>query len=319
MVPEMMREPFWARPSATVLPACLGLLGCGLVWRDATGVLGAPAGIAGLWLGATLALLGVCLVLYGRRIARRPASLRHDLRMPATRGAVSTGSMALMLAGAALAPLWLLAAWAAWLAGVVLHGILGALLVRELAAMPPDGRPATASLMVPFAGFLAAPIGGVPLGLGPAAAILFWSGMAAWLVLLPLVLRHLLHASSPPPPVREQTAALLMPPALAAVGLETLDPGNPGVAWLYGLAALTLVGLLLRLRWMTGGGWSPGWAALSFPLASFAWASLIIAGRVQTVPLRLAAAVALTAASLVTLYVSWRLAKAWVTGKPALP
>jgi tellurite resistance protein len=319
VLPLTTREPFWQRPTPVLLPACLGLIGTGLVWRKASEVLGAPTAIGEIWLGASLAVFLLCLSLYLRRVSARPASLLHDLRMPATRGTVSAGSMSLMLSGAALAPLWAPLAMILWGSGVVLHGFAALLLLRELALMPPDGRPATASLLVPFAGFLVAPQGGVSLGFGIVATALFWLGIAVWLTLTPLVLRHLWRASSPPPPLRPATAILLAPPAITAIGLDTLDPDNPTVPFLFGLSCLTLIALLARLRWLTAGGWSAGWNAFTFPLAAFAGACVIMAERVQSEPVRLGAAVAVTAASLVTLYAVWRLARAWVTGRPVLP
>ena len=315
MLPLTRAEPFWARPSPALLPACLGLMGCGLVWREAARVLDAPRAVSEIWLGATLAVLALCLALYGRRAVRRPADLLHDLRMPAGRGAVSAGSMALMLAGAALAPLWVPAAMVVWGAGVVLHGFLAVVLLRELAAMPPDARPATATLLVPFAGQLVAPLGGVALGFGAVAALLFGSGIAVWLVLLPLILRHLWRRASPPPPVRPGTAILLSPPAIGAVALERLMPGSPLVVVLFAAACVVLLALLLRLRWLAGDGWSPGWAAFTFPLAAFAGASLVMAERFPSLWSLNAAAVATAAASLVTLYVAWRIGQGWLTGK----
>jgi tellurite resistance protein len=301
------------------MPICLGLLGMGLVWRKAAEVLGAPPAVGETWVGASLAIFALCLTLYGRRVTERPAALLHDLRMPLTRGAVSAGSMTLMLSGAAMAAIWAPVAMLLWGAGVVLHGFLALLLLRELALVPPDGRPATASLFVPFAGYLVAPQGGVALGFGIVATVLFWLGVAVWLALTPLVLRRLWRASSPPPPLRPATAILLAPPSISAIGLDTLDPGNPTVPFLFVLSCLTLLALLSHLRWLTTGGWSAGWGAFTFPMAAFAGVSLIMAERLQTEPMRVAAALAVTAASLITLYAAWRLTRAWVTGSPPLP
>ena len=315
MMPLLRPEPFWARPSPAILPVCLGLVGTGLVWRDASAVLGAPEGIAGVWLGAALAVLALCLGLYIRRVSLRPEALLHDLRMPAGRGAVSAGSMALMLAGAALAPVWVPAAMLAWGGGVILHVFLAVVLLRELALMPPDGRPATATLLVPFAGQIVAPIGGVALGFGTVAAGLFWLGLAVWLALTPMILRRLWRASSPPPPVRPGTAILLTPPAIGAVALDQLMPGTPLSVGLFAIACVVLAGLLVRVRWLAGEGWSAGWGAFAFPLAAFAGACLVMVPHVPGLWMRDATAGAITAASLLTLYVTVRTAQGWLAGR----
>lgn len=315
MMPLLRSEPFWARPSPAILPVCLGLVGTGLVWRDAVDVLGAPEGIAGLWLGAALAVLAVCLGLYVRRVSIRPEALLHDLRMPAGRGAVSAGSMALMLAGAALAPVWVAAAMVAWGAGVILHVFLAVVLLRELALMPPDGRPVTATLLVPFAGQIVAPLGGVALGFEGVAAALFWLGMAVWLALTPFILRRLWRAASPPPPVRPGTAILLVPPAIGCVALDRLEPGNLLSVGLFAVACVVLLGLLLRVRWLAGHGWSAGWDAFTYPLAAFAGACLAMVPHWPAIWVLDAAAVAVTAASLLTLYVAIRTAQGWLAGR----
>jgi tellurite resistance protein len=315
MLPLARPEPFWSRPSPALLPPCLGLIATGLVWREAVPVLGAPEAVAGVWIGAALAVLAVCLSLYVRRAAARPQVLLHDLRMPAGRGAVPAGSMALMLAGAALAPLWAPVAMVVWGAGVVLHGFLAAVLLRELAQMPPDARPATAPLLVPFAGEIVAPLGGVPLGFGAVSAVLFWLGLAVWAALLPLILRRLWRAASPPPPVRPGTAVLLAPPAIGAVALERLDPGNPLVVLLFVAACVTLIGLLARARWVSGEGFSPAWGAFTFPLAAFAGSCLVMAERFPGAMAFNAAAAAVTVASLMTLYVAGRIGQGWLTGR----
>lgn len=315
MAPFAQTDPPWARPSPALLPVCLGLVATGLLWREAARVLGAPRAISELWLGAALMILALCIGLYARRVGHRPSTLLHDLRMPAGRGAVSAGSMALLLAGAALEPLWVPAAMVVWGAGVVLHGFLAAVLLRELVQMPPDARPATATLLVPFAGQMVAPLGGVPLGFGTVSAVLFWSGIAVWLGLLPPILRRLWRYPSPPPPVRPGTAILLAPPAIGAVAASALMPGTPLVPVLFAVACLVVLGLLLRLRWLAGDGWSPGWGAFTFPLAAFAGAGLLMAQRYPSLASLNAAAVVVTAASLITLYVAWRMAQGWLTGK----
>ncbi len=314
-LPTLRPEPVWARTSPALFPVCLGLIGAGLAWREAGRGSALASAMAEAWLGAALAVFAVCALLYLRKIAARPAALLHDLRMPAGRGAVPALSVAAMLAGAALAPVAPGAALALWGGAVVLHLAIVALLTRTLLAMPPEGRPATAPLLLPYAGTLVAPLGGATLGYPGLSWALLALGVAGWLVLLPFILRRLATAgAAPPPPLRPGAAVQLSPPAVTALALDRL--GGPEwlqlLCWLLALA--TLGGLLWRWRWLTAGGWTPAWGAFTFPLTAFAAATAAtLSGTVGLT----ATAVAVTSASLVVLYVAGRTAEAWGKGRLA--
>ncbi len=317
MVPRLAPEPFWKRTPPGLLAVCLGLIGCGLDWRAAARVLGAPEAIGQLWLGAAGGALGWVAFLYLRKVVDRPGALSHDLRMPAGRGAVAAGSMALMLSGAALAPLSPSAATVVWAAGVILHAYVAVALLRELAGMPPDGRPAMPALYLPFVGQIVAPIGGVALGFEAVSAALFWLAVAVWAALTPFVLRRLARAAAPPPFLRPGVAILLAPPAIGLVAYDRLAPDGWLVWPMFALAWLALIGLVTRAGWLIEGGWTLGWAAFTFPAAAFAGACLVMAERQLGPGWDWIAAGALTAASLITLYVALRTAAAALKGELA--
>jgi tellurite resistance protein len=313
--PTLRPEPFWTRTSPALFPVCMGLLGAGLAWREAGRGAAAASAMAEAWLGAALAIFAFCLAIYARKIARRPGALGHDLRMPAGRGAVPAISVGGMLAAAALAPVAPGAATAVWFGALVLHAALVGLLTRELFALPPDGRPATAPLFVAYAGYVVAPGAGAALGWSGLSWALLAVGTVGWLGLLPFVLRRLATRAAPPPPLRPGAAVLLAPPAMVAVALDRLggDPRLQALCW--AVAAVTLAGLLWRARWLTAGGWTPAWGAFTFPACAFAAATSATLG--ATGPGLVATALTVTAASLATLYVAGRTADAWAKGKLA--
>jgi tellurite resistance protein len=314
MKPAPIATPFWTRTPTALLSVCLGLVGAGLAWRAAARILDAPVMIGEAWIGAALGIFALCGGLYLRKATVIAGALRRDLALPAGRGAVSAGSMTLILAGAALEPLAPASAGALWAAGVALHLTLAALLLRVLADMPRDGRPATASLFVPLVGQIAAPVGGVALGFAALSAALFWLAIAVWLFLTPLILLRLATAEAPVPALRPATFILLAPPSIGLVAYDRLYPGGPLTVPLFAAACVALAGLALRCRWLTAGGWNPGWGAFTFPSASFAGACLVMAERNLGVGWDRFAAFALAGASLTTLYVAWRTAHAWATG-----
>jgi tellurite resistance protein len=317
MIPALTPQPFWKRTPPGLLSVCLGLIGCGLAWRTAARVLGAPEAVGQLWLGAAGAVFALCAFLYLRKVIDRPGALSHDLRMPAGRGAVSAGSMTLMLGGAALAPLSASAGTLVWAAGVILHAYVAVALLRELAGMPADGRPAIPGLYLPFVGQIVAPVGGVSLGFWAVSAGLFWLAVGVWAALTPFILRRLARASAPPPFLRPGVAILLAPPAIGLVAYDRLYPEGWLVWPMFALAGLALFGLVTRVGWLIEGGWTLGWGAFTFPCAAFAGASLVMAERQIGPAWDWVAIAALVSASLLTLYIAARTAEAALKGELA--
>ncbi len=317
-----MRAPILAPASLAertppgLLPVGVGLLAAGLGWRAAGSTLGAPVAVGEIWLGASGALFAFLFTLSLRRALARPGRLARDLRMPAGRGATPAGPLGLLLCAAALEPVSPLLATPLWAGGVILHVYIAAALLKELADMPPSGRPATASLLTPFAGQMAAPLAGAALGFGLVSTVLFWSGVAVWAALAPLSLRRLARKAAPPPYLRPGVTTLLTPPALGALAAERLDPGGGLAAVFLFAGAATLFGLLARLRWLTAGGWSLGWGAFAPPVALASWACVeILTGRGAGLAWDWTAALALALASLATLWIAMRAFADWGRGR----
>lgn len=143
---------------------------------------------------------------------------------------------------------------------------------------------------------------------------LFWSAVAVWAGLTPFVLRRLARVAAPPPFLRPGVAILLAPPAIGLVAYDSLAPEGWLVWPMLALAWVVLIALVTRIAWLTEGGWTLGWGAFTFPLAAFAGACLVMADRQIGPAWDWIAAAALTAASLVTLYVALRTAEATVKG-----
>jgi tellurite resistance protein len=139
----------------------------------------------------------------------------------------------------------------------------------------------------------------------------------AWAIIAPLALRRLARVAAPPPPMRAATWILLSPPSVAVVAADRLDPGGPLAPLFYVAAVVTLLGLLAFVGWMTAGGWSPGWGAFAFPSTAFAGATLTMAETRLGWAWDAAAALALTLATLLTLWLAWRAAEAWAKGRLA--
>lgn len=86
-----------------------------------------------------------------------------------------------------------------------------------------------------------------------------------------------------------------------------------GVGWLVPLMALwtvlLLVALLAAARWLTAGGFSPMWAAFTFPLAAAARALIETGGAFAV-----AGACALALATLIVPWIALRIVRMWADG-----
>jgi tellurite resistance protein len=302
------RLPLYARTPPALFPLCLGLVGLAMSWRRAAGVFDFSSAVGDVMIGLFASLFAVALALYLAKLIRRPGALRDDLRSPGGRGALAAASMTLMLLGGAFADAAEGFARALWLSGVVLQFVLAALLIDVLLHLPKGARPITPALFVPFVGQIVAPIGGAPLGYDALSAGLFVLALLVWIALSgPVAVR--LMRGLPQPPVRPPLAILLAPPAIGVVAHDALPAAlqaqmlGPILFW---IAAVIALALLARAPWLTEGGFSPLWAAFTFPFTSFAGASLVMARVSLSAAWDAIAAGALTAATLITGYVAYR-------------
>ncbi|HMO72163.1 MAG TPA: tellurium resistance protein [Paracoccaceae bacterium] len=298
------RLPAFARMPPAVFPAVMGLYGLGLGLRRVPGA----AEAADLMLGAVVTLWAFAAAGYLAKAARRPGVVAEDLRVLPGRAGLAAGSLGALLAAAALAPFAPGSATALMAAGLALHGLVVALVLRALWALPPEGRGVTPVFHLTFVGFI---IGGLPataLGHAGLAAALFWAmlpvAVAIWGVSLWQLLTRI-----PPAPLRPLLAIHLAPASL--LGLVAAGMGMAGVATAFAaLGAAMLLALAAAGRWITGAGFSPLWAAFTFPLA--AWAGLAL-----TVGWTWPGLAALAAAAVLNPWVAWRVLRMWADGSLA--
>ncbi len=311
------RLPLYARTPPALFPLCLGFVGVALAWRRASGVFDFSPALGDMLIGISATLFAVALLLYLRKLVRRPEALKEDLRSPAGRGAMSAAPMTLMLLGFGFVYVAEPFARILWLSGVVLQVVLAGLLIEIMIHLPKGARPATPALYVPFVGQIVAPMGGVPLGYETVSTVLFLSALLVWIGLSGPIAARLLK-TLPQPPVRPPLVILLAPPAIGVVAHDalpaTLQAEMLGPI-LFGMAVVITLVLLARAPWLTEGGFTPLWAAFTFPFTSFASAALVMAEEQLSAAWDAVAAGALSAATLITVYVGYRFAKAAKAGE----
>ncbi|RMF34458.1 MAG: tellurium resistance protein [Alphaproteobacteria bacterium] len=267
------RVAFWRRTPPALFPACLGALSLGLAWRGAGAAMDAPGWIGELLLVVFGTVFTGIFLAFLAKIARRPAVLLQDLTPKPMRAAASAGSMGLMLLAAAILPWAEAAARWVWWAGLALHA---ACAVAVLAIMIGEWReggwrelPLGPVLFLPLVGQVVAPPAGIALGYPQLSLALLYGSLLPAVAIAVAALARFLSGAPLPPPARPAQAIYLATTAIIARDAALLDHQALFLG-LFVLALVTLVLLLLKLRWLTEGGWTPSWGAFTFPLGACA-------------------------------------------------
>lgn len=300
----------WRRTPPAIFPPILGLLGLGLAWRAGAPAFGLSRGLGDLILGASTLLFLFALVAWLAKPLRRPAVAVEELRSLPGRAGLAAMTMAGMLAGAALVPHAPGLALGVTVAALVAHAALALAMAALALAGSGEARVVTPVWHLVYVGFIVGALALVPLGHAGAARGIFLLTLAAAAAIWAASLWQL-ATRVPPAPLRPLLAIHLAPASLFATVAALL--GMTGVAAGFALlAAAILLALLAGGRWIVQAGFSPLWGAFTFPLAAFA--SALFAVGQGGGALRLAAGIALVAATLAIPPIAVRVLQAWARG-----
>lgn len=298
------RAPPFARMPPAVFPAVMGLYGLGLALRRVEGA-GAAADVL---LGAVVALWAFAAAGYLAKVARRPGVVAEDLRVLPGRAGLAAGSLGMLLAAAALVPLAPGVARGLLSGGLALHLLVAVLVARAILTGPVEGRVVTPVWHLAFVGFIIGGLAAGGLGVAGLARGLLWATLPVAVVVWAVSLWQL-ATRIPPAPLRPLLAIHLAPASL--FGLVAQGIGEAAVAQAFAaVGAVILLALMVAARWITAAGFSPLWAAFTFPLA--AWAGLALA-----VGWTLAGAAALAMACGLVPWVAFRVLRMWADGSLA--
>jgi tellurite resistance protein len=220
----------------------------------------------------TLLVLFAALA-YLAKLARRAGTLGEDLRVLPGLGGVAAAILCVYMLALTIMPYRPEWSDGLILAGFALHAALILAVGVSLASGPPERRRVAPVWHLVFVG---------PVIGALAAARLGWSGTAFWVAAGAGVAALAIWGASlaqalrerVPVPLRPLLLVHLAPVALLGMVAEALDYRMAGhVAAL--VAALMIAVYLVLAVWITEGGFSPMWGAMTFPLA--ATASLWIA------------------------------------------
>lgn len=305
-------EDLWRQMPPAVFPVLLGLVGVGLGWRQAGALFGLPPGLAEGLLGAVVLLVVLALLAYAAKTLRRPSVVLEDLRTVPGRAGLGAMGMVTGLSGLAVAP-YLPSVWQpVVLAGLALQAAIAAVLALVLVRGPAEQRRPDPVLYLPFVGAIVVVPALAAEGMELLATAVFWLTLAAAAVIGAGVLAGL-RRRAVPPPLRPVQAIHLAPPALLSSGALSLGMADLAII-LAGTAFGVLALLLLRARWLTAGGFSPLWAAFTFPCAALASGYLELARAGAPPGMSALGAAVLVFATLITFPVAVMVLRRWLDG-----
>lgn len=310
--PLVQKTPgLWRRTPPALFPPVLGLFGLGLAWRNLAMQPGlsplAPVGEA--ILGAVLLLYAFALVAWLSKPLRRIGVVMEELAVLPGRAGTVAMTLSFSLAAATLRPYAPeLAFWMAVI-GMAALAVVGGLITWKVGRGPREGRGVTPIFHLTYVGYILAPLTLIPLGLTGPSAIILWLTMPGATLIWLLSLRQLIR-TIPPAPLRPFMAIHAAPAALFGTVATLL--GYPLLGAGFAIFALALVAVMaFKVNWLLASGFSPLWAALTFPLAATASASIIALG---TPGLWIGAALVAFGTGFIP-WVTFRVYKSWAKGE----
>jgi tellurite resistance protein len=308
--PKPVPKGLWRRTPPAIFPPILGLLGLGLAWRRGASDFGVPGEVVELALGGLTLLALFAALAYAGKVVRRPAVLADDLRILPGYAGVAAAVLCLEQLVSVIAPYAPDQARALFWLALALHlGLLGQLGLL-LARAPAQQRRVTPAWHLPWSGLGVTALAALHIGFTTLALWLFWIALALS-VLIWAVSAEQFRRERMPAPLRPLHAIHLAP--MAYMGALAVEMGLAGTATalavLSGAFALLLVA---GARWLLAGGFSPLWAALTFPTASAAGFWLMLGGRAH-----LAGDLMLVLATMLAVPIAVAILRGWGSGRLA--
>ncbi len=308
-------RPLWRRTPPAIFPVCLGVLGLGLGWRNASEMLPVAEEIGDLFLGGGMAYYLYFLLFYLRKLAARPAVLFEDMRTAPARAGIAAMGMSMMLLAAALLPFGV-SVPQVWWTGVIMQIAASVIVLHALWVEPPEKRHFSTFQYLTFVGPVVGPFAGIPLGYVWESWALTLAALVPYAVITAGLAVKLLRGILPPPPLRPSLAIFLAPNCLFGTSFGMLG-WEAGYHFFYWVASLTALVLVFAAPWMMKGGWSPVWASFTFPIGAFLNLQVLALHKGAGLPAELGAWAAMIIGTPLITAIVWRTNMAWVTGELA--
>ena len=302
----------WRTTPPAIFPICLGLMGLGLGWRNASDHLPVAEEFGGLLLGLAAAFFVFFLTSYLCKMAARPAVLFEDMTNPAARAGVAAAAMSMILLAAALLPFGI-SVPQVWWTGVILQIGASAVVCYAIRTDPPERRQFTPYQYLTFVGPVIGPVAGIPLGYVIESIVLILAALVAYCVItVGYAIR--LTRLRPPLHLRPSLVIFLAPNCLFAIGFGLLEI-NWAFYIFFWVANVSALILLLLTPWLIKGGWSAVWSSFTFPTAAFLHVQVMAVAKGGGVWATAGVYAGLVVITPLILIISYRFVMLWVTGE----
>lgn len=279
----------------------MGLSGLTLAWRLAHGSLGAPA-----FVGEAIGVfaLGVFVLFsagYLAKLVKHPDAVRAEFHHPVAGNFFGTIAISVLLLSAVAGPYSAPVAQGFWTVGVVATLVLCFVVVSRLLKGQVDASSAVPAWIVPCVATLDIPVTGGHMPMAWAAEVNLLSGAVGAvlaLVLLTLIIGRLVHRDPLPPAMAPSLMILLAPFAVGFLAYADLAGGIDRFAGMLFYVGLFMFAVVAPKVFRRGIPFTPGWWAISFPMAALANAALQYAQFRASGPLWVIAIVLLGALSI---------------------
>ena len=256
----------------------MGIVGLGLVWRDAAQAFAVPHLIGEIVIGFGAGFYCAILAVYALKVIRFKDPCVADAKDPSACNYLAAITISLMLVAAGLHPYNAPLAEGIWLVGVASQVLVKVYIVGRLWFGGGYSLEAvTPAWFVPVVGSVVAPLTGAHFGYDALNWLIFGCAVFFWVVVFALNILRFLEYPPPQPLQRPSLVIFLAPPSLCFAAYVELQGGyvDHVATMLMGITIMTALLLLVRVQSFSGAPFSMRWWAYTFPLAAFAKAVLL--------------------------------------------
>ncbi|CAN5276008.1 SLAC1 anion channel family protein [soil metagenome] len=280
----------------SLFASVMGLSGLALAWRVAHGSLGAPA-FVGEAIGAFAVVVFLLLAAgYLTKLARHPQAVHAEFHHPVAGNFFGTIVISVLLLSAVIAPYSALAAEGIWTVGVLVTLTLSYVVIARLLKGEVDASHTVPAWIIPCVATLDIPVTGAEMPMAWAAEINLLAvavGAVLALVLFVMIVTRLVHRAPLAPAMTPSLMILLAPFAVGFLAYSNIVGGIDRFAALLFYFALFMFAVIAPKVFRPSVRFSPGWWAISFPMAALTNAALKYAESRASAPLWVLAVVLL--------------------------
>lgn len=209
----------------------------------------------------------IILVLVLLKIIIYPKEVVEGLANPVIASVFPTLSMGIMILATYIKPVASSLGFSMWIVGLILHAVLIIYFTKSY-ILNFDIKKVFPSWFIVYVGIVVGSVTAPIFNMIKIGQVLFWFGLASYLILLPVVLKRTFKVKEIPEPALPTIVILSAPVSLCLAGyINSFPEKNMYLLWiLVGLSQLTLLYILTQLPKLFKLKFYPSYSAFTFPI-----------------------------------------------------